>query len=433
MSERCAVIVDGYSTGSQLAAAFAAHGVRCVHVQSGPAVPEVYVPSFRPGDFVENVVHAGDPAATAARLAAYRPIGVIPGTECGVMLADRLGELLGLPHNDPALSEARRDKSLMAQAVQRAGLRVPASITAWRVEDIVGWARANADWPVVVKPLASGGTDGVAFCHDEAEVAAAFTSLYGHVNRLGLRNEDVLAQSFLRGTQYFVNTVSYDGVHVAVEIWREHKKRINELIDVCDLEVLLPHDGEAQQAILAYTSAMLDALGIRYGAAHTELMLTRDGVALIEVGARLQGSMAVDAVRHALGETQVSLTALAYADPARFRERAQRVYEVRNPSWCVIFISGQRGTVRATPGLDAIRALRSYYCMIKVPKPGEWLEPTVDLWSSPGIVYLSHAREDVMREDYETIRALERSGALFEVAAPGEPDRLKEGARASYR
>jgi len=43
------------------------------------------------------------------------------GTETGVELADQLSELLGLRSNGTSLSEERRNKYAMGEAVRRAG------------------------------------------------------------------------------------------------------------------------------------------------------------------------------------------------------------------------------------------------------------------------------------------------------------------------
>jgi biotin carboxylase len=59
---------------------------------------------------------------------------------------------------------------------------------------------------------------------------------------------------------------------------------------------------------------VLDALGIRFGPAHTELMLTKEGPLLIEIGARLDGSDAPIIGERAYGINQIHLTADCYLD-----------------------------------------------------------------------------------------------------------------------
>src|SRR5713101_7052613 len=93
------VIVDAYSSGALLAREFQKRGVTCVHVQSQPDLPAIFVPSFLPSEFHANVVHKGSVEQTADFLRGYEPLFVIPGCELGVLTADALAEQLGLVGN----------------------------------------------------------------------------------------------------------------------------------------------------------------------------------------------------------------------------------------------------------------------------------------------------------------------------------------------
>ena len=123
MTEPTVAIVDAYSTARYFAPLFAARGLHCVHVQSTPRIPAVYAPSFRGGEFVDNVVHHGDLDQTVMALARHRPAAVVAGIESGVELADRLSERLGVRSNGTARSPARRDKFAMVETVKAAGIR----------------------------------------------------------------------------------------------------------------------------------------------------------------------------------------------------------------------------------------------------------------------------------------------------------------------
>ena len=409
-----AVVVDAYSTGAALAPAFAAAGWRTVHVSSSPVVPDPYRASFRPGDFIGLIAHDGDLRRTLNALLPHAPVVVLPGAECGVELADRLAAGLGLPGNGTGLSRARRDKFLMGQVVAAAGLAAAPQHVTDNPADAVAWAVARGDWPVVVKPLDSAGTDGVTFCHDAAAVDRAFRALHGRPNRLG----SLLVQGFLRGRQYFVNTVSLSGRHLIAEIWAESKREVADAAFINDLEMLVPRAGAVQDALAAYTSAVLDALGIAWGPAHTELMLTAEGPVLIETAARLMGTVEQQAVRRSLGVTQADLAVQAVTDPAGFLARLDQPYRMAAEIWCVALISEHEGIITGRSGFARIEGLASYASSIAVAGPGVRLRPTIDYFSSPGVVYLVHEDAAVLAADYARIRAWEREGAIFDLA-PG--------------
>jgi biotin carboxylase len=405
------VIVDGYSTGQHLAPRFAAAGVPCVHVESAPPAP-FYARTFRPEDYVARLAHR-DLDETVARLRELGATFVLAGAEPGVPLTDALGERLGLPTNGTALSDARRDKFAMGEALRRAGVPAVEQIVTGDVEEAVAWALARDDWPVVVKPVDSAGTDGVIFCLDPPELRAAFAAQLGHPNALGGSNRRLLVQEQLRGTQFFINSISWDGVHAITEVWRDTRRRVQGAGMVCDREQLLPARGPEQDVVIPYVACVLDALGIRFGAGHAEVMLTARGPVLIECAARMQGSMLPDAVERAT-PSHVAVTVEAYLDPATVRRRAERPYELAGWVECIALISEQEGIISSCERLEALRALPAYHSEIAMLGVGDRIKRTVDLFSSPGSVYLVHHEEHRLREEYERLRAIEREG-LFEV------------------
>ncbi len=406
-----AVVVDAYSTGSRLAPRFAAAGLPVVHVQSGPRLPDFYLRGFRAGDFVENVVHEGDLEATATAVAAHDPAFVVVGAEPGVPLADALSERLGLPSNGSAQSRARRDKNAMAEALRAAGLRTAEALKTGEASEAVAWAAARGGAPVVVKPLDSAGTDGVSICRDGAEIEAAFAAILGRPNALHGDNEQLLVQELLEGTQLFVNSISWDGVHHVSEVWRDNKLRRGANF-IYDYEELLPRHGEQQDQIVPYVEAVLDALGIRYGPAHTEVMLTASGPVLVESGARMHGSVPDEIVDRCTPSHQ-TLTAEAYLDPEAVSRRAQAPYELAAAAYCVMLISQHEGRIVDDAGMREIEALPSFAGTISMLVPGDELRKTIDLFSCPGIIYLVDPDRTQLKRDYDRIRELDAVGAIF--------------------
>jgi hypothetical protein len=410
-ARRVAVVVDAFSSGARLARRFRAAGLDVVHVQSSPDQPDFYLRALRREDFVEHVVHEGDLEATAERVAAYEPAFVVVGSEPGVPLSDALSERLGLPSNGTALSRARRDKHEMANALRRAGLRTVEECKTGDAEAAVAWAQRRGEWPVVVKPLDSAGTDGVSLCESPDAIRAAFAALLGRPNALQGANRQLLVQELLRGTQLFTDSISWGGVHHVSEVWRDTKRRIGGKL-AYDLEELLDARGEQQDQVVPYVHAVLDALGIAYGPAHTEVVLTSDGPVLVECGARLQGSIRDDLVDQCT-PSHVTVTLDAYLEPASVERRAARPYELSAAACCVMLISHQSGRVVSDAGMRAVEALPSFAGSIGMARPGDEIAPTIDLFSCPGMIYLVDADRDLLRRDYERVRHLEETAGIL--------------------
>jgi len=51
-------------------------------------------------------------------------------------------------------------------------------------------------------------------------------------------------------------------------------------------------------------------------------------------------------------------------------------------------ISNENGIVEDVPGMDEVRAMRSFHSCMGIPKQDEVIYRTVDLLTAPGIVYL---------------------------------------------
>ncbi|MDV2998812.1 MAG: Dapdiamide A synthase [Chroococcopsis gigantea SAG 12.99] len=412
-NSRLCSIVDAYSSGQYLAGELKKYGYDCVHVQSTPVIPPNFRPSFRPDDFIDNIIYQGDIEETIEHLSRYNIDFLIVGTESGVELADILAHKMGLPANGIELSKARRNKYEMTEVVRAAGLKAINQIKSSSLDEVVSWVRDRNKWPIVLKPVDSTGTNNVIFCEDEKEVISAFNRIMTSKNVMGRQNGEVLAQEFLEGTEYCVNTVSWEGKHYIAEIWRFRKRITPGAGYIYDAEEPIPYEGSVQKELCDYVCDVLDALDVRFGAAHTEVMMTAEGPILIETGARLVGAIVPGVISQCLGCNQVELTVEAYVEPDKFLARMGQPYSIQKNLLCVSLISSLEGVVKSLSAFEKIRGLPSFAHMSLSIAVGSCIQPTVDIVTSPGIVYLAHQDQDILRQDYETIRSFEDNG-LFE-------------------
>ncbi|MFJ8591184.1 ATP-grasp domain-containing protein [Streptomyces sp. NPDC093598] len=401
-----AVLVDAYTTGNHLPPAFAKLGVDVVHVQSTPEL----MTSMRLPDFsaYRAVIPYGSPAETAARLAEYAPVCVVAGQEPGVPLADELSERLGLPGNGTALSAARRDKYEMIEALRRAGVRCADQIKSASAEELVSWAEERGSYPVVVKPLSSAATDGVAICRNAEEVRKAAEAVLGTVNIFGEHNDEVLIQSFLDGEEYMVDFVSYAGERYACCIWQYHKK-LKGTHRIYDRDSITPPGTSPATEIIPYMHEALDALGIQYGPTHAEVIVTPEGPVLVEVGARLSGGLLPDFHDICLGANQADVTALACTRPEDFLDRyAGRTYAKLTEATWILLATDLDGVV---DGIDQdvvaeIEALESVHTFVPKLAPGKRIRPTVDLYTATAAVHLHNRSAEALERDAARIQQL---------------------------
>lgn len=416
MAKYC-IIVDAYSAGNLLAPEFHKRGVGCIHVQSTPEIWPIFVPSFRPSDFDHHFNYENDLPSLAQALREiqrdHELICVLAGTETGVELADHLSELLELPGNGTNRSAARRNKFLMTEVCRQAGLPVARQCKAGRVSEFLKWYGEVGIKKVVLKPLESAGTDHVFICESANDVERAAKSILGTQNMLGIWNQEALIQEYLEGTEYFLDTVSINGLHHFTDIWRYQKRSINGSNCVYDMNVLCSSVGDKEMALQDYVRKVLNALQVRMGPAHTEVMLGADGPKLVEVGTRLDGLSVPTLNQAAVGYSPVELTADVYLDQQSFIKIASRPYPIIKHARTIYFTSYEDGIIKAVPGEAKVRALESFFQMRLRVSPGSKITKTTNYFTAPGFVSLVHQDPKILDRDYALIRSWEKDPGGF--------------------
>lgn len=404
------VLVDAYTSGGYLAPEFTALGAQVVHVQSTTEfMPSMPAPQL--SGYAASIVHT-DLDTTVRALAGYRPVCVLPGQEPGVLLADALAERLGTPSNGTASSLARRDKYEMIACLRDAGLYGPDQYVHADPDALVDWAESGPGYPVVAKPRRSAAGDGVYVCGTAEELRSAAKAVLAAETIYGEPNHDVLVQSYLRGTEYVVDMVGYQGRRYVCGVWEYRKRLLPSGRNIYDREYLLSPGEAPADALISYVGDVLDALGIRYGPTHAEVILTPNGPALVEVGARIAGNMHPGFHDRCAGANQATVTALAYLDPDRFNAGyGDRVYTKRADAMCVTTATERCGTVTAidTAAVRAIEALPTVYGLNLKVAPGGVLQPTVDLYSSTMRIFLCGPSRAAIEHDYQRIEELKDS------------------------
>lgn len=427
-----AIVVDAYGTGALIAPALASHGIACWHVQSTLALRPALMAAALPGSFENEVLYggAGDgDADLVRRLAGRRVRWVLAACEEGVELAAHLAELLQVPQrNERAHWPRWRNKYEMHEALAAAGVRSIRHARVANPADVQQWMqRTGIGFPVVIKPIDSAGSDNVRICHDAAQVEQAVARVLASRNSLLQPNRVALAQEYLRNgelrpdaapgrahagadgvdVEYCVNTVSCNGLHRISEIIKVYRRRIDgaPVHDYNELQCPV-QDAGVYRVLGEYVGRVLDALGIRHGVAHSELMVVDNAPVLLETAARLPGGVDLSAYTKALGTNQLALLVQSLLDPTGFRREAARPRDALHcHSSCVFLISDRQGAIQGRPELEPWRALESFHSL-SLRDSGR-LERTDALFNAPGHVFLLHTDRDRIARDRAAVRAAE--------------------------
>lgn len=408
------LVLDGYSTGALLAPHLRELGYGPTHMHSEPNPADFLMHSFHREDYTADLSPQSyeEALAMARRL---KPSAVMVGSETGVIFASKLLTDLGFtkPVSEEVI-QARRDKFLMAERLRSLGIAAVKQVLTGDLTTALEWVKREKLFPgrVVLKPPMSGGADSVYICRDEREFRHAFDTIRKLPNFFGKPNLNVLVQEFLDGTEYVVNTVSAGGVHKVTDMWMYHKIERGEGRRVYDYDILLDSRGELQDSLVRYTKQVLDALQIELGWGHAEIIVTKRGPVLVEIGNRMMGSKQPVVVKAAMGISQVEIGAMAFLDRAHFDQVPER-YQFQKHAAVVTLNSLHSSGRFDLAFLDRLKTLPSFLNHSIAYKHGDEVKPSVDLFSAIGYIALVHEDPRVLQHDILTLKEWEKNDLFF--------------------
>lgn len=264
--------------------------------------------------------------------------------EPGVVLAARLREALGASGLSVEATLRFRDKELMKQAVDAAGLRTPRHVRARTVAEI--WEAAEAiGFPIIVKPIDGAGSA------DTYRVASA-DELKLVIPRLG-HVPQVSVEEFVDGEEYTYDTICTNGaVRYENVAWYRPRPLIARSNEWVSPQVVALRDVGAPELRggIELGRNVLKALGFESGFTHMEWYRKADGeVVFGEIGCRPPGARQVDQMNFAcdIDTFRGWASAVCYGT---FEEDVQRKYNV-----ATIFKRAHgRGIIHRIDGLESI-------------------------------------------------------------------------------
>jgi biotin carboxylase len=205
--------------------------------------------------------------------------------------AAAIGAALGLPTHSVDTVRWVHDKVAMRERLAAAGVDPTPGVRVKTAQDI----RDVADrygYPVVVKPVAGAASSGVSVVRaaDQIDAAWAWARAAEEPD-----TDEVTVEPFLAGLECSVEAFSEDGRHRVVCVTGKVKDPVHcvELGHV----VRGPFEPATRDLVAAYTGRVLDALGVRDGVTHTEVILTAAGPRVVETHLRPAGDDIPEMIR----------------------------------------------------------------------------------------------------------------------------------------
>lgn len=434
-TEYC-VVVDPYSSGINYAGYFEQMGYSCIYIKvldHTPKQPEESVcdcaaswtnsrffklfrqSSCKQGKDQLTLVYDGQLDSLVEKLKTFSVAAVVAGSEAGVVLAEELCHVFNFRTNPPGTADCCRNKYLTAQCLQKKGIPSLKQALVRTKEEGVLWAKNYGKFPVVVKPIDSGGADGFHLCFSQEDVTRAIDDLIGKTTFLQTEIQAVLIQEYLHGLEYIVNTVSCRGKHYVQSIMVYEKRPSDEGGVIFETYTTLnPKEKHPEQMLTDYALEVLDALGIREGPTHCEIVMTERGPILIECNARPHGHTFPEGVmKQCFGHSQIELSALAALNETQFVAHTKQPYALKQHFSALHLIAHESGKIENIRFFDQIQRLPSYHLHRIYLKKGDRITKTHDLLSVPGDIFLLHSDVEQINNDTKVIRAFEKKGIFM--------------------
>ena len=297
-------------------------------------------------------------------------------------------ERLGLEHNAPAAALAARDKLVMREYLQAAGVRGPGYCAYDLQTDAVALAQRVA-YPCVLKPTLLNGSRGVIRADSASEFVAAWARVRAIV--VGSAGNQILVEDYMPGAEVAVECLlTATGLQVLAVF-----DKPDALEGPFFEETIYVTPSRLADAVLveiaAVTAAAAAALGLRTGPLHAELRINAAGVWPLELNARSIGGRCSSTVRLDSGvvlEELILLQAVGRALPPLRREEGSRgVMMIPIPADGMLREVRGLAEARAVDGVDEVDiSARLNYPLVRLPEGDGYLGFIVAHADTPGAV-----------------------------------------------
>jgi len=278
MRTQYVLIVDVALTGNSLAYEFVKRGCRVINIYSSKKTFQKLYKSLNNTMYDTCLIYESD-EQISAELEKYNIICCLPGSDYGISLSNHLTELFHFGVNNKLISDRFEVLCTIGE---------PATDNNFDVF-------LNQYKKCVVKPKVSYGG------YDRVSVVESLD---------GIDTTDMFMMPYITGDEYVVDTVSFNGKHKLVSVWKYAKANgfWREKI------VLLDCNGNEEliQQLYDYTNNMLNMVNYVTGACHVEIIIENNVPKLVEANFRIHGHLDYASSFKILAEPQIQLTADAY-------------------------------------------------------------------------------------------------------------------------
>jgi biotin carboxylase len=274
-------------------------GLRVAAIDRNPQAP-----GFAAADLTQ-VVDFADVEAAVAAARRLSPDGVLTvAADRAVPVVAAVAEALGLPGIGPQAARRATNKIAMRLALAEAGVPQPRFVPVRSLDE----ARAALDdvgLPAVLKPADSAGQRGLSVVRSGAELEGRLADAL-----VESQAGEAIVEQFVDGIE--VNCLAVvRGGEVTVLTLSDRRRPEGEGFGVCLAHVFPASiDGAAAAEAERVAAASVRAIGLTDSVAYPQLLVSPDGVRLVEIAARVPAGLMDEVARIGIGVDLVQVALL---------------------------------------------------------------------------------------------------------------------------
>ncbi len=225
------------------------------------------------------------------------------GSDLAVGTVNYVARELGLTANSEFSDRVSTDKFEMRKAFEKAGITTPQYIKVTDLDEDTLRQIRSFSFPIIVKPTDRSGSRAVTKLESEKglqeAIEAALEQSFDH---------SAIAEEFVQGKEYSCECISFAGKHQLLAVTEKFTTGEPHYIEIGHIEPA-PISEQQRKQIEKEVYRALDALDIKFGASHPEIMIDESGkITVVEVGARMGGDcIGADLVQLSTGNDFVKM------------------------------------------------------------------------------------------------------------------------------
>ncbi len=271
----------------------------------------------------------------------FKPDGIMTlATDMPMRAVAKACEVCKLPGISFDTAIKATDKGEMIKAFDAAGVEhpwyyiVPTQSDLRRVIDTI-------TYPCIMKPTDNAGSRGVVLCHNRSELENEY-----NYSRKESRSGAVIIEEFLQGSEFSIEVIVVNEEPHVLQITDKLTTGAPHFVEMGHSQPTQQNE-ENSEKIRDMACRAVKAVGINVGPAHVEMILTKNGPKMVELGARMGGdNITTHLVPLSTGIDMVGCTIrLACGEDINISPKYQKGSAVR-------YFDAHNGVIKAIKGIE---------------------------------------------------------------------------------